>query len=106
MHNDFAEKVYDTLCGYLISEQCVPGVEDAFAPGSDCDRCYEAAVEARERILQRLDVRDDADIDRIFDALLHIAWQLGLKMFAYGSRFGKGELQRGAGSADDDLKQF
>ena len=106
MHNDFAEKVYDTLCGYLISEQCVPGVEDAFALGSDCDRYYEAATEARERILQRLDAKDDADIERIFDALLHIARQLGLKMFAYGSRFGNEEALQGAGFVGDDLKQF
>ncbi len=91
MHNDFVQDIYNTLCGYLIPEACVTGVENAFAPGKICDLCYEAAAAARDRILQRLGVEEDADLNCIFDELTYIARELGLKMFAYGSCLKKEE---------------
>ena len=84
MHDDFAQDVYYTLCGHLIPEACVTGVENAFAPGEICDRCYNAAVAARDRLLLRLGVEEDAYMNCIFDELTHIAQELGLKMFVYG----------------------
>ena len=91
MHNNFAQDVYDTLCGHLIPEACVPGVENAFAPGGICDQSYESAVAARDRILWRMGVEEDADLNCIFDELTYIARKLGLKMFAYGSCLKKEE---------------
>ena len=91
MHNDFAHDVYDTLCDCLIPEACVPGVENAFAPGEICAQSYEAAIAARNKILCRMGVEEDADLNCIFDELTHIARELGLKMFIYGSSLGKEE---------------
>lgn len=93
MQNDFVQDVYDTLCGHLIPEACVIGVENAFAPGEICDLCYEAAATARDRILQRLGVEEDADLNCIFDELTYIARELGLKMFVYGSYLKKEEIR-------------
>ena len=85
MHVDYAQGVYDTLCGQAEQDACIPGVENAFARGCVCDRSYEAAVEAKNRILMRLGVDEDPDVDRIFGELMYIARQLSLKMFAYGN---------------------
>ena len=85
MRTDYAQAVYDTLCGQVEQDMCVPGVENAFARGSVCDRSYEAAVEARNHILMRLGVEEDPDVDRIFGELMYITRQLSLKMFMYGN---------------------
>ena len=84
MSDAFSQAVFETLCGNRIPEACVPGVENAFAPGATCDLCYEAAAAARERLFQRLGVDDDPDLECIFDELMYLARELALKMFAYG----------------------
>ena len=62
-----AEEVYFTLLG----EACEPvsGVENAFADGSVCDRCYSEMLDAYERLRDRLGVaEEDADVEIIKEA--------------------------------------
>lgn len=79
------QDIYDTLCGDLLPDACVPGVENAFAPGSACERLYAEACDAREQVCQRLGVRDeDPDLERVFSALLDIARELSFHMYLLG----------------------
>ena len=87
MHDDFAQQVYDTLCGNLIESAQVPGVEDLFADGTVCSEAYCHMLAAKERLAERLQQQnEDPDIEIIVDELLKICHTVGLKMFEYGSR--------------------
>lgn len=89
MQRILAEAVFDTLCGEAIPESCVPGVENAFEPGSLCDIRYEAAMGAYARLRQRLSSGgEDEDVECILSALWGIARELCLRMFACGAAFG------------------
>lgn len=85
-----AEEVYFTLQG----ESCepIPGVEDAFAEGSVCDKCYSEMLGAYARLCDRLGVPDeDEDVEIIIDSLRTITDELCYRMFFYGAQFGKQE---------------
>ena len=83
------EDIYMTLTGNMQDRYRVPGVEDAFAPGSPCDVLYDQAMDAYERLCQRLGVEDeDADVEIILNNLLQIQDILCQKMFAYGKIMG------------------
>ncbi len=82
-----AEDVYFTLQG----ESCepVPGVENAFADGSVCDRCYSEMLQAYARLRDRLGVQDeDTDVETIINSLRTITDELCYRMFAYGAQLG------------------
>ena len=80
-----AEQIYYTLIGLMEEEYCVPGVENLFAEGSECDRAYEQMLDAYARLCNRLDVvEEDADVEIIIDALLKIQRLIAMKMFEYG----------------------
>lgn len=80
------EKVYETMLGMLVEDQCVPGVENAFAQGTPCDKLYEEVLEAYSRILRRLDAEnEDEDIEVIIDAFLQMQRILCFQMFRYGA---------------------
>ena len=86
MRSDFAQQVYDTLCGNLNEEAQVPGVEDLFTEGSACAVAYCRMLDAKERVCERLQQHnEDPDIEIIIDELLRICRIVGLKMFEYGS---------------------
>lgn len=86
MHETFDEQVYNSLNGFYIPEQNVPGVENAFQTGMPCMQLYEAASDAYERLCHRLGVQDeDEDVEIIFNSFAQITKILCLKMFAYGS---------------------
>ena len=57
MRSQFIYDVYDTLQGEMIVP--VPGVENAFAEGTPCERLYAEATEAYERLRERLGVVDE-----------------------------------------------
>lgn len=85
-----AEDVYFTLQG----EACepIPGVENAFADGAVCDRCYSEMLDAYARLRDRLGVQDeDADVEIIINALRTITDELCYRMFSYGAQLGSGE---------------
>lgn len=80
-----AENVFDTLTGSLCEEYTIPGVENAFAPGGDCDRLYRQVYEANCRLCDRLGKNDgDPDVELIINNLLQINRILSLKMYHYG----------------------
>lgn len=88
MMDTFADLVYDTLCGDLQGEHAVPGVEDAFAVGSECTRLYDELGDIRERLQARMGLRDeDVDVERIISILESVQRILGRKMFWYGQKF-------------------
>ncbi len=70
------ESIYQTMLGLLEEEYCVPGVEDAFAPGSLCAREYEAMREAYDRVCRRLGKEEDRDLDEMVYALEQIQEEL------------------------------
>jgi hypothetical protein len=79
------EDVYDTLCGEVHGEYAVPGVENAYADGGECDRLYNEMSQAYERLRDRLGVVDeDTDVEIIINNLLRIQYILCEKMFRCG----------------------
>lgn len=88
MQYQMAERVYETLSGYLKEEYCVPGVHNAFENGSACASLYEKAMEAYGRLCERLSVADeDSDVEQIINSLLEMNRILCLEMFIYGIKF-------------------
>ena len=80
-----AEDVYLTLCGEIHDKYAVPGVENAYADGSECDRLYCELCDAYDRLRQRLGVVDeDGDVEIIIGNLLSIQAILCEKMYFYG----------------------
>ncbi len=85
-----AEEVYFTLLG----EACepVPGVENAFADGSVCDKCYSEMLDAYARIRDRLGAQEeDADVEIIINSLRRITDEMCYRMFYYGAQLGSKE---------------
>ena len=88
MHYQMAERVYDTLSGFLTEEYCVSGVHNAFEGGSTCSNLYEKVMEAYSRLCDRLSVIDeDSDVEQIINSLLEMNKILCLEMFSYGVKF-------------------
>ena len=78
------EDIYYTLCGDICEECAVPGVENVYAEGSDCDVLYCEMSLAYERLRNRLGVIDeDEDVEIIINNLLRIQHILCEKMFLY-----------------------
>ena len=75
-------QIYESMLGLL--EEPVQGVEDAFAPGSECDMLYEQMREAYEAVCARLGKQDDPQLDAMVDALLRIQKLLCKEMYRYG----------------------
>ena len=91
MSDKLMEAVYDSLLGERIVP--VPGVENAFAEESLCEKRYNEMQEAYQRLRIRLNKSGEAhDVEIIINALLSIQRELCYKMFHYGSMF--------SGSAD------
>ena len=90
MHESFVKQVFDTLNGQYGSTGGVPGVENAFAPGGRCLQLYGDALDAYERLCDRLGQKDDdADVEVIFNAFLDIIEIMATKMYHYGAKFGE-----------------
>ena len=86
MTNHLTKAVYQTLTGQLLPEYRIPGVENAFAPGSVCHQLYQRIYHAKLRLCQRLGaIDDDTDIEDIADAYEDIMEYLCTKMYTYGA---------------------
>ncbi len=92
MKQTLMERVYETMaCGVLEAYQ-MPGVEDAFESGSYCMNLYAKALDAYERLCNRLGVKDeDNDIEIIFYSFWEIQKELCYRMYQYGAKFGMDE---------------
>lgn len=79
-----AEMIYQSLCGNLI--HAVPGAENLFGQGSECDAAYRRAQEAYGRLLARLgeeDKGEDDDVELIIDSFITICHNISIKMYEY-----------------------
>ena len=83
---DTFETVYYSLLGELEEGYALRWVENAFAPGSECDRAYSRIDAARERLYARLGCDTDPDVEEILSSQLEIQLTLCRKMFACGRR--------------------
>jgi hypothetical protein len=59
-------------------------VEDEFAEGKECGRLYSEVYEAKQRLLERLEESEDADIETIISNMEAISKILSLRMYDYG----------------------
>ena len=90
MPEQFDEQVYNTLNGLYLPGWNIPGVENAFAEGTECMQLYIKASDAYERLCDKLGgVDEDRDVEIIFNSFLSICKILGLKMYHYGYLFTK-----------------
>jgi len=88
MQNSFCEDVYWTLNDFYLPEYAVPEVENAFANGAPCSELYKSALDAYQRICDRLHIKDfDSDLEIIFDSFLEMNKIIGIKMYEYGAYF-------------------
>lgn len=87
------ERAYETMACDVLEAYQMPGVEDAFAPGSYCMDLYAKALDAYARLCNRLGVKDeDNDVEIIFYSFLQIQKELCYRMYRYGAQFGMGEV--------------
>ena len=85
MLDTLEEMVYQTLIGEVSGAFRIPGVENAYAEGSECALLYNEVCDAYDRLRDRLGIRDeDPDVEMILGNLLSIQHTLCLKMFHYG----------------------
>ena len=91
MNTEKIENIYLTLIGQMEDAFCVPGVENLFAEGSECDCSYTQMLDAYGRLRERLGVDDeDADVEQIINALRKIEKIISMRMFEYGMNFAGG----------------
>lgn len=84
---DYIDRVYYTLLGELDAEAAISGVENAFAPGSLCDREYESLQAAYERLRRRLGAAgEDGDVETILSAMFAICHDVGRRMYRHGKQ--------------------
>ena len=86
MNQEQIHDVYETLIGVRGKEDQVPGVENAFAPGTYCDQRYADLIRHRQRLWDRLGCEDDEDLEEILCAMESIQRELCFKMFEYGRK--------------------
>lgn len=81
------EDVYQTLIGVMVEGYCIPGIENLFTEGSECESAYDEMLEAYGRLRDRLGIVDeDADVEIIINSLLKIQRLVAVKMFEYGRK--------------------
>ena len=81
---EFAD-IYETMLGFRVPGACAPGVEDAFAEGSLCQREYDRMRTAYEQLCSRLGAGDeDPDLNTMVDAMEAIQRELCERMYRFG----------------------
>ena len=73
---------YETLLGLRTREAALPGVDNAFAPGSLCDREYSRMRDAYLRICTRLGAgEEDIDLEELVAAMEAIQRELCRRVY-------------------------
>jgi len=91
--DEWKELVFDLINGnydleqYPMEESSFIGNE--FAEGEFCERAYDVAYKAKQRLYKRLGTVEDEDVELIFTNLQAIGRQLSMKMYDYGEIFSK-----------------
>lgn len=82
--DELFQRIYGDLNGAYPHPAAPFPVENAFAEGEPCMVLYKEVYDCRIRVSDRLDEKDDPDLDLIVDKMLEIAEILSRKMFEYG----------------------
>ncbi len=69
MFMDFYDQIYYSLIGELEEDATLLWVENAFAPGSECDEAYTQLLDARNRLLEKLGTASDPDLNQILSEM-------------------------------------
>ena len=87
----FAEAVYDTMCGQMLTKYAVPGVENLFEDGMPCMNNYSDMLDAYIRVCDRLNLpdMDDEDCEIMIDSLLDNQKTVAIAMFLKGYEYGQ-----------------
>ena len=92
--NNAAKRIYETLMGRLLPNAQVPGIENMFEPGKECDLLYEQVYDAGVRLAERLGVDgEDRDVELIINNLLRICEAVGHEMYRCGAMLGSGQKE-------------
>ena len=94
MERFFIDQIYDTLIGVAVGYDAVPGVENAFAEGSFCDRKDDEVYKARAYLENILTPSDNMNVDLIHSNMNDIQHELCIQMFRLGVRFGAEMLHK------------
>ncbi len=62
---DYYDEIYYSLIGQLTPEAALPWVPNVFQNESDCEKAYARLCKAKERLLARLRLEEDADLEII-----------------------------------------
>ncbi len=73
---DLYDEIYFTMLGQMEPTSALQWVPNAFAPNELCAKEYERMIQARDRLLDRLGVDDDEDVEIILNALSVIQYFL------------------------------
>lgn len=93
--DEWKELVFDLMNGnydleqYPMEESAY--IADEFADGEFCERAYDAAYKAKQRLYKKLETVDDEDVELIFANLQAIGRYLAMKMYDYGESFSQKE---------------
>ena len=82
---DFKLQVYHSLVGALVNP--LPDVENLFEKGNKGDEIYGGVYDARERLIERLGVNEDPDVELIIDSMLALQREVAMRMYDYGAKF-------------------
>ena len=91
MEQSIVRRVYESMACDVCEEFMFPGVDNAFTPDSLCMNYYEKALNAKNRILNKLKTDDDPDLALIFYYLDRIQEEVCFRMYHYGAQFGLSE---------------
>ena len=80
--------VYLPVTGQLVEDARLPGVENAYAPGSLCSKCYDELYELLETRFDPDNDEDDRVLTDILNDMSTIQKELAFRMFRLGMRFG------------------
>ena len=93
--DEWKELVFDLMNGnydleqYPMEESAY--IADEFTTGEFCERAYDAAYRAKQRLYKKLETVDDEDVELIFSNLQAIGRHLAMKMYDYGEKFSQKE---------------
>ncbi len=60
---DFYDEIYYSLMGNMVPEAALPWVPNVFVEGSECHNAYVRLLQARNRLLEKLGVDEDPDLE-------------------------------------------
>lgn len=87
-HDKLTENVYLTVTGLIEDSLSIPGANNLYAPGAECDSLYEQVRAVYDRLCCRLGVgTEDRDLDELLSLTDKICQLVGYEMFRCGAHF-------------------